>query len=123
MIEAALFVRSEQMAHGRDEDVLGIRGVDGDAVDGLRVFKAQVLPVLAAVRGAPDAVADRGTLAVIRFARADVNYVRVRRRNAYSSDRFIWHVVKLGFPVIAAVGRFPDAAGGETDVHDHRIFF
>ncbi len=34
---------------------------------------------------------------------------------------FIRHVVELRVPVIAAVGRFPDASGGEADVQQHRI--
>ena len=82
-----------------------------------------MLPGLAAVGGAPDAVADRGTLAVVRLARADVDDVRIGRRNGDGADRFIRHVVEHRMPVKAAVGRLPHAAGGEADVQQHRILF
>jgi hypothetical protein len=52
---AALRVRPERVAHGRDVGAVGVAGVDDDVADLLGVAEPEVLPARAAVGGAVDA--------------------------------------------------------------------
>ena len=120
--EAAFGVLPEEMAHDGGEYDLGVGGIDGDAVDGLGVFEAEVCPGFAAVDGAPHAVADRRALAVVGFAFANVDDVGVGRGDGDGADGLVGLVIELGFPVVTAIGGFPQSAGGETDVEEHGVF-
>src|SRR5205823_3272181 len=95
--------------------------VDHNASDRLCVVESEMMPRFAAIGGAPNAVADRGTLAVVGLAGSDVDNIRVGGRDADCADRFVGHVVELRLPVVAAVGGLPKAAGSEGDVDGHRI--
>src|SRR6185312_12518092 len=83
-VQAALFVRPEQVAGRRDEHGVGVVRADHDAADTLRVLESHVLPRRAAIERAVHAVAPRGRLPIVRLARADPHDVRVTRRNAMS---------------------------------------
>ena len=75
--KTALRIRAEEMAHGRHVNDARIGRVHDDAADGLRVVQPEMIPGFAAVGGAPDAVADRRTLAIVGLAGADVDDVRI----------------------------------------------
>jgi len=79
---------------GRHIDDLRIRGIHRDALDTLGFIEAQMSPGFPAVGGAPDAVADRRTLAIVALAHADVHNVGVRRRDADGADRSVRLFVK-----------------------------
>ena len=121
-IQSALGILPEEVAHGCDEDDLRVSGIHRDAVNRLRVIQTEVSPGLAAVCGAANTVANRGTLAVVGFAHPDVDDIGVRRRNGNRANGFVRHIVELRLPVIAAVCRLPKAAGGKADIEKHRVF-
>ena len=91
--DAAIGVRSVEMSRGRDPDDVRILRMDDHARDRVRVAQADVLELdVGGVRrervGAlPDAVAERARLAVVRFAGADVEDVRIGRREREVADR------------------------------------
>ena len=60
---------------------------------------------------------------LLAFALAHVDDIGIGRRDADGADGFVVHVVEQRFPVEAAVGGLPQAAGGESDIHGHRILF
>ena len=102
--DAALRIRSVEMSHRRDPDDVRVLRMDDHARDRVRVAQADVLELDVGgvrrerVRALPDAVAERARLAVVRFAGADVEDVRIgrarargrrssRRRSSRRSDR------------------------------------
>ena len=103
--DAALRVRAVRMAEHRDEDAVGIARIDGDLRDLLAVAQAEVRPGLAGVGGLVDAVADGEVGALQAFAAADVDDVRVRRRDRERADRAGRLVVEDRLPGAAVVGR------------------
>src|SRR6185312_2978985 len=62
-VDAALGVVAVALAHGADEDLVGVVGVDDDVGDLSGLLEAHVPPVQAGVGGAVDAVDGRGRLA------------------------------------------------------------
>ncbi len=83
---AALFVRSPEMAHGRDVDDVGILGVHANRADLERVIQTKVLPGFARVVRFINAVAMRGIAADIGLTHADVDNVGVGFRDADGAD-------------------------------------
>ena len=121
LVEAALRVRTEQMAHRRDVDDVRILRVHDDAADALRFVQPDVLEFLAAVGGLVDAGAERRALAVVRLSGPDVDDVGVRRRNRDVADRGNRVLVEDRRPGGAVVGGLPDAAGREADIDGRRV--
>ncbi len=121
LIQAAIRIGAEQVSPRRNIDDVGVGGVHHQALDGLRFFQSQMRPVRAAIRRAPDAIADRRALPVVALAHAHVDDVLVRRRYGDRTDRFVWHIVEQRVPVVPAVGGLPQAARGKPDVNGHRI--
>ena len=99
----------------------GIARVDDDLRDLLAVAQAEVRPRLAGVGGLVDAVAGREVGALQPFAAADVDDVRVRRRDRDRADRAGRLVVEDRRPGAAVVGRLPHAAVDGADVEHVRL--
>ena len=119
--DAALGVRAVRVAEHGDEQPVGVARIDGDRRDHLAVAQAEVLSTSSGVGGLVDAVADREIGADDAGAGADVDDVRVRRRDGDRADRAGRLVVEQRHPVGAVVGRAPDAAVVEADVEDVRL--
>jgi hypothetical protein len=105
----------------RDKQAILIARIDRDRCDLLTVAKAEMFPRLAAVGRSVDAVAgsEIGTLQAL--AAADVDDVRIGRRNGEIADRASGLVVKDRLPCAAGIGRFPDAAVIDADVENIRL--
>ena len=119
--DAAFRIGTKRVSDRRDENTIVIARIDDDVADLLRVVEAEVLPAATAVGGAIDAGAVREVLAQLRFAGADVDDVRIRRRHgnrAHGGDvgLAVGHVA----PGLPAVRRLPDAAVHRAEVEDQR---
>ena len=86
-IDAARRVLAARVAHRRDEHAVGIARVDDDARDVPRVVEAEVRPRLAGVGRAIHAVAVGPVFAQVGLAAADVDDVRIGRRDRDRADR------------------------------------
>src|SRR5205823_3427662 len=84
---AALGVRSVRVAEDGDEEAVRIVRVDGDGRDLLAIAQTEVRPRRAGVGGLVDAVAGGEVGALQPFAAADVEDVRIRRRDGDRADR------------------------------------
>jgi len=89
-VEAALVVGAVGVAFGRDEDDVGVGGVDGYLADLLGVAQAEVGPGLAGVGGLVDAVAGGEVGAGEAFAAADVDDVGVGGSYGYGAEWCRW---------------------------------
>ena len=89
-VDAALGVRAVGVPGNRDEEPVGIAGIDGHLGNLLAVAQAEVRPGLAGVGGLVDAVADGEVWPMQSFAAADVNDVadRMARRRSRRSIRW-----------------------------------
>src|SRR5207253_9648038 len=94
-----------------------------DAPDVPRIGEARVLPGLAAIERAIDTVAPRRTLAIVRFAGADPDDVRIVCRNRDVANRSRSLLVEQCFERRSIVRRFPKAARGRADVENIRVAF
>ncbi len=119
-IDAALLVGAEGVAKDRGISNVGIRRMHDHGAD-LPDLLPDVLPRFAGVGRFVDAVARLDVAANVRLAGADVDHVRVRRRDGEGADGRDRLVVEDRLPVDAAVGRFPDAAGRGGGVIGERI--
>jgi hypothetical protein len=97
------------MPGNRDEEPVGVARINSHLRNLLAVAQAKVGPGFAAIGGLVDAVADREVRTMEPFAAADVNNLRVGRRNANRADRSggRWSDRPPGG---AIVGRLPDAS-------------
>ncbi len=118
--EAALRVRAPEVAQSRHVHGVRIQGIDDDLADALGILEAHPLPRLAAVRAAVDAVPHRDAVAHPRLAGPDPDGVGTRLVDGDGADRGAV-VVEDRLEGDAAVLRFPDPAGGRSDVEDPRI--
>ena len=84
----------------------GIARVDGDLRDLLAVAQAEMRPGLAGVGGFVDAVADREIGTLQSLAAADVDDVRIGRRDGDRADGSGRLIVEDRIPGAAVVGRF-----------------
>src|SRR5438132_11713436 len=73
-------------------------------------------PRLACVSGLVDAIADRQIGTVQSFAAADIDHVRVRRRDGYRTDGAGRLRIKDRLPCAAEIVSLPDAAVAHTDI-------
>ena len=100
--------------------------MQGNAIDPLGALKPHPRPGLTTVDGLVNAAADRGGVAGIALAGADPDKVRVGLINCDGADRGVVLIVKYRFPGQAAVGGFPNPAGGRPGidyigVRDHGV--
>ena len=86
-----------------------------------RVLQPHVLERLPAVGRLVDAVAERRALAVVRFARADPDDVRVLLADGQVADRRRRVGLEDRRPRRAVVDGLEDAARGEAEVDDRRV--
>src|SRR5207248_3053692 len=119
--DSALRIRTVRMSEDCDEEAIRIARIDDDRGDLLAVVEAEVLPRFAGVGGFVDAVAggEIGTLQT--FAAANVDDVRIGRRNGDRADRAGRLIVEDRRPDAAVVGRLPDAAVVHADVEKARL--
>ena len=116
-VDAALGIRLIDVAHGGDEEAIGIRRVDGDTADLAGGVEPDVAPRLARVGGFVHAVAVGVLAADIDLAGADVHNVGVGWRHfhgAYGADRNA--LVGDGAPGVAGVFGLPNAAAHRAEV-------
>src|SRR5207247_6307108 len=73
LVNAALFIRSEEMSQRSNIDGLWILRIDHYPADALRILQSDIGEGFATVDGLVDAVAECRCLTVIRFAGADVD--------------------------------------------------
>ena len=113
---AAFAVRAEIVAERRDQHVTGIARVDQDRADVARCLEPDVRPGLAAVGCLVDAVAGADIVARGDLAGADVDRVRLARRDGERTDVRGRHRVEHRMPGRAGVGRLPHAAAGSAEI-------
>ncbi len=109
------------MSGNRDEEPIGIAGINGHLRNLLAIAKSEVGPGLAAIGGLVDAIADGEVRAMQPFAAADVNDLRVGRRDNDGADRAGRLLIENRLPGAAVVRRLPDAAVDRADVEDVRL--
>ena len=115
LVEAAVRgVRPEPAGHARVHDV-ALPRVHEDPVHALGCREAHVLPGLAAVAGAIDAVPDGRGVARPALAGADPDDLRIGRVERDRADGLDGLLVEDGLERRAAVERLPDAARGRAD--------
>ncbi len=114
--DAALPVRPEHVAEGRDENDVRILRVDEDPADRARVGETDAPPRGAAVVRAIHPVARPDVVARLDVARAHVDHVRVRRRERQRADRGRARAVEDRRPRAPRILRLPHAAGGVAQV-------
>ena len=117
LVDAALVVVVPEMSHRADQNVIAVLGIDQNLCDVLAVFQADVGPVLAAVGGLVDAVADRDAVARPGLAGANPDCFRIRGIDGDRADRLRALAVEDGLVGRAAVHRLPHAAAGRADKH------
>ena len=115
-VHAAFRVGAEEVADRGDPHHVRIRRVHEHARDGLRLAQADLRERFAAVGGLVHPVSERGALAVVRFARADVQDVRIGRGDGDVPDRMRGVGVEDRRERGAVVDGLPDAARREADV-------
>ena len=115
--DAAFLARHPVLAERRDVHDVRIGRVDANLGDPVRVGEPDVLPGLAGVAAAVHAVARQDVAADARLAGADEHEVRVRLADRNRTHRRRRDLeVGDGVPVVAAVGRLPEAAAGRAEV-------
>src|SRR5713226_6804577 len=123
---AALGVRPVGMSLGRDEQAIGIFGIDDDGCDLLRVAQSEMLPGVARVGRFVDSVAYGKIGTTQAFSTANVDYVWAQGSNGERSDgtcRLIvfWLVIEDRIPGAAEVRRLPNPAVIRRHVEDIRL--
>src|SRR6185295_3268911 len=96
--------------HTRHEHDVGIGRVDNDAADLLDVAEPDGAPGSSTVHRLEDAVADTEIRTMETLATADINDVRIRRRDGDIAHRSGWRAVEDRMPGPAVVIRLPHAA-------------
>ena len=119
--DAAFFVGAVGVAEGRDEEAVGVAGVESNVGNLLGVEQADVCPGFAAVGGFVNAVADREVGAHEAFAGADIDDVRVGGRHGNGSDGTGGLLVKQGLPGSAGIVRLPDSSVDGADEKGVRL--
>ena len=115
--ETALLARHPVLSERRDVDDVRVGRVDADLGDAVGVGEPDVFPGLAAVAAAVHAVARQDVAADARLAGADEDEVGVGFRHRDRAHRRRRDLeVGDGVPVVAAVGRLPEAAAGRAEI-------
>src|SRR5215210_9477202 len=87
LVNTALVGVAPELAGDADPDRVRVRRIDGDLGDALGVLEAHVRPVVAAVHGLVDALADGDAVARPRLAGAGPDRLRVLRIDGDGADR------------------------------------
>ena len=119
-IDAALRIRSEGVPEEGREGDLRIGGMDDDLAD-LPLLVEHMEPALAGVDRLVDAVTGLNIAANVGLARADIDHIRVRRRDGDRARRKQRLPVEDRFPLAATVSRLPDATLRRRRVVGERI--
>ena len=114
--DAAFVVCAERVAERRDEDNVGIRGVDQYLADMPRIGQSDVLPRLARVNRLVHTIAVRHVVSRVGVSGADVQCSRMRGGDAEGPDGADRLAVKHRSPPMSAVRCFPDAAAGAAEI-------
>jgi hypothetical protein len=100
-----------------EQNEVRIFRVDEDRWNLLRVVEPQVLPRVSGVCRLVDAIALVDAATGDQVAHADVDDVRIRRRDLNAADgRRLFHVIEDRVPRRARAGRLPHAAEWESDI-------
>ena len=119
--DTALRVRSVGMPLDRDEEAIGVFGIDDDGCDLLRVAQSEMLPGAARVGRLVDAVAYGEIGPAQAFTAADIDRIGIRWSNGQRSDRTCWLVIENWIPGAAEVRRLPNPAIVRRHVEDVRL--
>ena len=98
------------MAKRADIHRVRVRGIHKDARDLPRVFKTDMLPGRAAILAAVHAIPRSQVGADVGFASADVDHLRIGRRDCERADRCDWLRVEQRLPNGARILGLPYAA-------------
>src|SRR5262245_11076832 len=104
------------MSDGGNVRNVRIFGVHDDAADRLRFLQASFLKTLPTIDRLVHAGAERGALTIVRLTRADVNDVRVGRRDRDVSNRGDRIGIEDRHPCRPVIRAFPDSAGGKPEI-------
>src|SRR5271157_40477 len=120
--DAALGVGPERVAHRRDENAVGVLGINQNCADLLGIAQPEMPPRLAAVDGFVHAVAD-GEIGPLRqpFAAADIEHVGVGGRHGDGADGAGGLVIENGPPCHAEIVGLPYAAVVDADEEHVRL--
>src|SRR6266508_901841 len=116
LVEAALVAVAPKLARSADVDRVRVARVYQNLCDAFGFLQSDVGPVLAAVRGFVDAVANRDAVARPRLARANPDHFGVLRINRDRADGLDRLFVEDRLECRAAVDRLPHAAARRADV-------
>src|SRR5581483_3861249 len=122
-VNAAIFVRSEQVAHRSYVNNIGIFRISDDASDRLDVLQTHVCEGLSAISRFVDSIANCRALSVIGFAAANPNDIRIRLKYSNVAYGRNWIFLKHRFPGRSIVCGFPDTAGSKTHIEGVGIIF
>src|SRR5213594_1451251 len=109
------------MAERGDEDDVRVLWIDNDAANLARLLEPDVLPGLAGVGGFVHAVAELDRIAHVGFAGADIDDVRIRRRDSNRANRCRRGRVEHRRPGAPAIRGFPNAAAYRTKIKSLRL--
>src|SRR2546422_6885673 len=118
---ATLVVWSKCVAHCTNVHHLWILWVADDRRDVLGVLESGMLPALAAVSGFVNAVAERNTVAGVRFTGADPDNVGISWLNSDISNRNCALSFKDRFPRKSTIRGLPESARSRSDIDNIRI--
>src|SRR5262249_41528680 len=110
LVEAALVTVAPKLARRADVDRVRVAPIYQNLCDAFGLLQSDVGPILAAVRGFVDAVANRDAVAGPCFAGADPDDFRVLRINRDRADGLDRLFVEDRLECRAAVDRLPHAA-------------
>src|SRR5205814_6156212 len=116
--DAALVIRSVRMPERRDEQAIGIPGVDQHRGNLPRLAEAEMLPCPSGVGRFVDPVADGQVRPLQPLAARHVYDVGVRGRDRDGADRLRGLIVEDRAPCQTVVGRLPDTAVVHADIKD-----
>ena len=123
LVNAPLRVGSPKMTLCRHINDFRIFRMNDDSADVVCFFQSHVLPGLAGIEGLVNAVAPRGTLAIIGLAGSDPNDRWVRWRDGDVADGRHALLIEDRLPRSPVVRSLPHTAGSCADVNDIRIAF
>src|SRR6266571_2432198 len=115
-IHASIRIRAVGVAERGNKHDAGIFRIDDDAANLPRIVQADVRPGLPRINGLVHPVAVGNLRAHVCFTRADVDYVRVRRRDTDGADRGDGLRVENWRPGAARVHRLPNAAAHGAEI-------
>jgi hypothetical protein len=114
--EATIAAGVPQGPLGGDVNHVGVARVDEDSADMLGVFQTDVLPRLAGVVGAIEAIAITDAALAVVFAGADPDDLRIPGVQRDGADRIRSFIVEDRSPGRTGIGRLPHSARSHCDI-------